>query len=186
MHCKVHCRRKKVFRVSSKLRLRRFVLTDWFEVVLYKCDMEAKWSLLVGPDLFQLWSNCLDISFLCLYLSPFVFFAQPGCPGSAYLLMVCSSGRPVSTPAQSRRNWAMAAAATKSPRSFRFFPGTLSPPSVRPRTLVQPFTSKRVAKVQFWHVRLIVSCLPLLWTSCWFPVQHDGSGPVAQSDIQTR
>ena len=51
------------------------------------------------------------------------------------------------------------------------------PPSVRPRTLVQPFTSKRVAKVQFWHVPLILSCLPLLWASCSFPVQHGGPGP---------
>ena len=53
-----------------------------------------------GADLFQLWSNCLDISFLCLYLSPFVFFAQPGCPGSAYLFQWSTCVHTCSEPPQ--------------------------------------------------------------------------------------
>ena len=129
-----------------------------------------------GADLFQLWSNCLDISFLCLYLSPFVFFAQPGCPGSAYLFQWSTCVHTCSEPPQLSDGGGRDQVSTEFQVFLRYSVSS-PPPSVRPRTLVQPFTSKRVAKVQFWHVPLILSCLPLLWASCCSPVQHGGPGP---------
>ena len=76
---------KKVSRVSSKLGLRRFVLTDRLEAVLYKCRPNA--LSISAPDLFQLWSNCLGISFFMFVFVCLFFYFSPNLDAQA--LHIC-------------------------------------------------------------------------------------------------